>query len=63
MKKIGILDNKRTKTDEELKEILKTYNDNELAGLMFGLLPANKTPPLSGKDTARLMEMNPKGHY
>lgn len=54
----------RTKTDEELQKILESYNENELHGLKLGLLPLEKTPEnLSGKDVARLMEMNPKGHY
>ena len=54
----------RTKTDEELKAIIDTYNESELTGLMFALIPASKTPDdLTGKDVARMMELNPKGHY
>jgi len=57
------MENERTKTDEELKEIIESFNESELHGLMFGLLPESKTPKLTGKDVARLMELNPKGHY
>lgn len=54
----------RTKTDEELKKILESYDEDELHGLMFGLLSHDKTPKdLTGKDVAKLMRMNPKGHY
>ncbi|GAH01521.1 unnamed protein product [marine sediment metagenome] len=34
----------RTRTDEELQAIIDTYNESELTGLMFALLPASKTP-------------------
>lgn len=54
----------RTKTDEELKAIIESYNESELTGLMFGMLPNDKTPKdLTNKDVARMMELNPKGHY
>lgn len=54
----------RKKTDEELRKILDSFDENELHGLKVGLLPLKKTPEnLTGKDAARLMEMNPKGHY
>jgi len=55
--------NGRNKTDNELKEIIKSYNESELVGLKFGLLPAAKTPEdLTNHDVARLMELNPKGN-
>ncbi len=55
---------KKNKTDKELKKILERFDENELHGLMFGLIPAEKVPEdISGEDVARLMRMNPKGHY
>lgn len=54
----------RTKTDEELEEILEHYDKNELKGLKFGLLPSEKTPEnLSKNDVARLIELNSKADY
>lgn len=54
----------RTRSDAELKAIIDTYNESERTGLMFGMLPFEKTPQdLSNKDVARMMELNPKGHY
>jgi len=53
----------RTRTDEELQAIIDTYNESELTGLMFALLPASKTPDdLTGPDVARMMELSPKGN-
>jgi len=54
----------RTRTDAELREIVGSYNESELAGLMFCLLPRDKTPrDLSTADVVRMMELNPKGCY
>lgn len=59
-----MIENERTRSDEELKDIISNYNESELTGLMFGLLPYDKTPhDLTGKDVARMMELSPKGHY
>lgn len=57
--------NERTKTDSELKAILKKLDEDELHGLRFGLLPADKIEPgsLTGKDTARLMTLSPKESF
>ena len=50
----------RTKTDEELQAIVDTYNESELFGLKFGLLPHAKTPEdLTGQDVAVMMKMEP----
>jgi len=58
------MDKKRMRTDDELKAIIDTYNESELTGLMFGLFPYDKTPQeLTNHDCARMMELNPKGHY
>lgn len=55
----------RNYTDEQLREILAEFDENEKAGLKMGMFPKDKVKDrnLSKKDHARLMEMNPKGHY
>lgn len=51
--------NERTRTDDELKAIIETYNESERFGLNFALLPAAKTPEdMTGKDVARMMRLS-----
>jgi len=50
----------RTRTDEELQAIIDTYNESEMFGLKFGMIPFAKTPEdLTGQDVARMMTMKP----
>ena len=59
-----VMGSDRTRSDAQLKAIIDKYNESELRGLMFGMLPADKTPDdLTNKDVSRMMELNPKGHY
>lgn len=56
----------RQKSDEDLKKIVETLDDNELTGLMFGMLPMRiqeEHGELSGQDVAYMMGICPKGHY
>jgi len=54
----------RNKTDQELETILEGMNESERTGLMFAMLPYRLHDlDLSNADVARLMELNPKGHY
>lgn len=58
----------RNHTDDELKQILNELDDGELHALKFGMLPVRYSPentdkPLTGKDMARLMGLNPKGCF
>lgn len=54
----------RKKSDQELEDILEKLNESEKHALRFGLIPKNKTPDeMTGKDVARLMELNPKKSF
>lgn len=49
----------RTTDDDRLNEILGELDDNELAGLRAGMLPARyQDDDLSGPDVARLMDLH-----
>ncbi len=54
----------RNKADQELKQIIEQMDDNETHALKFGMLPAQlEDKNMSNKDVARMMKLNPEGHF
>lgn len=54
----------RNKSDEQIKEIIRYIDENEIHGLKFGMIPERlEDQNLTNKDVAQIMNLNPEGHF